>query len=232
MDKLSKLKKIAQEGGIEMATFNQILETSDLVKELSAKEYPEPVEEVTIKNLPEVQKVEITNFPKEESDKEELALLRQIAEELKKKEEYTYDIEIDPALKEQLKGDKGEDGIDGIDGKDGKDGTEITVEEIADKINSKKDIINASSIRGLIKTIEQISESRTVINTGSPVPTPSSKSFTYNPNGSLLTYTNGRGTKTFTYDSSGLLTNSNGTGVYNNWTFVYSNGKLSNVNLM
>ena len=98
---------------------------------------PEPLEEVRITNLPEVQKVEITNLPTEKDDKEQLALLKEISQELKKKEEYAYDIEIDPVLKEQLRGEKGDKGEPGLNGLDGKDGKDADTEEIKSFISKE-----------------------------------------------------------------------------------------------
>lgn len=74
-----------------------------VIPETLIPEYPS---EMVISNLPDVQKVEITNLPTEKDDKEQLALLKEISLELKKKEEYAYDIEIDSVLKEQLRGDR------------------------------------------------------------------------------------------------------------------------------
>lgn len=113
---------------------------------------PEPLEEVRITNLPDVQKVEITNLPTEKDDTEQLALLKEISQELKKKEEYAYDIEIDSALKEQLRGERGNDGLDG------KDGTEITNIEVRDKLESLEgdERLDVSAIKGTESLIEDI----------------------------------------------------------------------------
>ncbi len=222
-------KSIVDYGSVPMATLKETILLHEKVEELAKKEieFPEPQEIPEVDLTPVIEKLE------------------EVLEETKKKDYLEYDLQIDEETRKKLKGDKGdrgekgdrgdkgEKGDNGERGTDGRNGDEITVEQIADKINSKKEIINASSIKGLLKTIGSIAESRTsIISTGSPVPTPSSKVFTYNPDGTLLRYTNGRGTKTFSYDSSGLLTSSSGTGVYNNWTFTYSNGVLTNVNLI
>lgn len=113
---------------------------------------PEPLEEVRITNLPEVQKVEITNLPQEKDDTEVKNLLKDLVAEVKKKEEYTYDIEIDPVLKEQLRGEKGESG------KAGKNGTEITPSEVVLKLESLEDDerLDVSAIRGTEALIEDI----------------------------------------------------------------------------
>lgn len=113
---------------------------------------PEPLEEVRITNLPEVQKVEITNLPQEKDDTEVKNLLKDLVAEVKKKEEYSYDIEIDPILKEQLRGEKGESG------KDGKNGTEITPSEVVLKLESLEDDerLDVSAIRGTEALIEDI----------------------------------------------------------------------------
>lgn len=113
---------------------------------------PEPLEEVRITNLPEVQKVEITNLPQEKDDTEVKNLLKDLVAEVKKKEEYTYDIEIDPVLKDQLRGERGESG------KDGKNGTEITPSEIVSKLESlqEDERLDVSAIRGTEALIEDI----------------------------------------------------------------------------
>lgn len=120
-----------------------------VIPETLIPEYPS---EMVISNLPDVQKVEITNLPTEKDDKEQLALLKEISLELKKKGEYAYDIEIDSVLKEQLRGDKGESG------KDGKNGTEITNGEVRDKLEALEgnDRLDVSAVKGTEELIEDI----------------------------------------------------------------------------
>lgn len=55
-----------------------------VIPETLIPDYPS---EMVISNLPDVQKVEITNLPTEKDDKEQLALLKEISQELKKKEQ-------------------------------------------------------------------------------------------------------------------------------------------------
>lgn len=137
-------KSIVDHGSIPMATLKESIILQDKVNELLAKEIefpevepfpeiPEYPTEIAINNLPEVQKVEITNLPKEKDDKELRTLLKEISQELKKKEDYAYDIEIDSTLKEQLRGERGEAGKDGVDGKNG---NEIEAIEIANKLET------------------------------------------------------------------------------------------------
>ena len=123
-----------------------------VIPETLIPEYPS---EMAISNLPDVQKVEITNLPTEKDDKEQLALLKEISLELKKKEEYAYDIEIDSTLKEQLRGEKGESG------KDGKSGTEITANEVALKLESLEgdDRLDVSAVKGTEELIDDIATS-------------------------------------------------------------------------
>lgn len=120
-----------------------------VIPETVIPEYPS---EMVISNLPDIQKVEITNLPTEKDDKEQLALLKEISQELKKKEEYAYDIEIDSTLKEQLRGERGNDGLDG------KDGTEITNIEVRDKLESLEgdERLDVSAIKGTESLIEDI----------------------------------------------------------------------------
>jgi len=123
-----------------------------VIPETLIPEYPS---EMVISNLPDVQKVEITNLPEEKDNKEELALLKEIASELKKKEEYAYDIEIDSVLKEQL---RGYTPVKGVDYFDGKDGTEITNGEVRDKLEALEgnDRLDVSAVKGTEELIEDI----------------------------------------------------------------------------
>jgi hypothetical protein len=123
-----------------------------VIPETLIPDYPS---EMVISNLPDVQKVEITNLPTEKDDKEQLALLKEISQELKKKEEYAYDIEIDPTLKGQLRGERGADGVNG------KDGIEITNTEVRDKLEALEgdERIDVSSIKGTEELIDDIAKS-------------------------------------------------------------------------
>ncbi len=158
-------KSIVDHGSIPMATLKESIILKDKVDELLAKEiefpevepfpeFPDYPTEISVTNLPEVQKVEIINHKKDKDDKEQLQLLKQIADELKKKEEYAYDIEIDSTLKEQLKGDKGEDGKDGVDG------NKIEPKEIVEKLESLDgdERLDVSAVRGTEALIEDIAK--------------------------------------------------------------------------
>lgn len=164
-DDLIKLRarKVVDNGvgphAIPLAQLTESILLNEKLDQLLSKEAPEMPEypeieipefpsEITVANLPEVQKVEITNLPEEKDDKEQLKLLKQIAEELKKKEQYDYDIEIDSTLKEQLRGEKGEPGKDGI---------EITPEEVRDKLLNLngEDRLDASAIKGLDNLVKE-----------------------------------------------------------------------------
>lgn len=170
-----KAQKLLNNNGDEFLTqLEATLELSDKLDSLTEAvkaipetvipEYPEPIEEVVIANLPEVQKVEITNLPTEKDDKEQLALLKEISQELKKKEQYAYDIEIDPALKEQLKGERGEDGlsIKGDKGDKGDDGSPDTPQEIVGKLStlSGEERLDARYIKNLPEPRASVGGSR------------------------------------------------------------------------
>lgn len=159
-------RSIVDHGSVPLATLKESIILQEKVDELLSKEIefpeiPEYPTEITVNNLPEVQKVEITNLPEEKDDKEQVALLKEIAKELKKKEQYAYDIEIDPALKEQLRGDKGDGGIDG---KDGQNGSPDTPEQIVDKLESLKgnDRLDVSAVKGIEEIINRIKETKIV----------------------------------------------------------------------
>ena len=136
-------QSVVEHGSVSLATLKESIVIKDKIDELLSKEiempeieYPEMPEyptEMVVSNLPEVQKVEIINLPEDKDDTETNNLLKTLIEEVKKKEEYEYDIKIDDALKAELKGADGKDGINGIDGIDG---NEIEGSEIIDKINS------------------------------------------------------------------------------------------------
>jgi len=60
-----------------------------------------------------------------------------------------------------------------------------------------------------------------------------SKTFSYDANGKLLSITDGLGTRTFQYNSSGYLEKIEGTGYYKTKVFSYdSNGNLTNITIL
>lgn len=160
-----RAKKVVDAGmNIPLAQLTESIHLNDKLDALLSKEdivipeypeFPEHPTEIAINNLPEVQKVEITNLPKEKDDKETQKLLKELVAEVKKKEDYAYDIEIDAALKEQLKGEQGEAGKDGVDGKNG---NEIEAIEIANKLETLEgtDKLHISATQGTEALIEEI----------------------------------------------------------------------------
>lgn len=163
--KMVRARKVVDNGtgpfAIPLAQLTESIITNDKLDQLLAKEAPEYPEieipdfpsEITVVNLPEVQKVEITNLPKDKDKdkdgKEQIKLLKQIAEELKKKEQYAYDIEIDPDLKSQLRG---------VQGTPGKDGSPDTAEQIADKLNTLEEKVELSVLKGWKEFIANLGE--------------------------------------------------------------------------
>lgn len=160
-----RARKVVDAGSVTLAHLQESIETNEKLDALINKpdiEMPEPPEEMVVSNFPEVQKVEVINLPEEKDDTEQLALLKEISQELKKKEEYAYDIEIDATLKEQLRGEKGKDGVDGIDGLQGtpgKDGSPDTPDQVVDKINASQKKINTDRIFGLSDLIKNVANS-------------------------------------------------------------------------
>jgi len=262
-------KSIVDHGSIPMATLKESIILKEKVDELLAKEieFPEPEPfprfpdyptEITVTNIPEVQKVEIINHKKDKDDKEQLQLLKQIADEIKKKEQYTYDIEIDAILKEQLKGDKGEDGKDGVDG------NKIEPQEIVTKLESLDgdERLDVSAIRGTEALIEDIAKKiakeevkkvkkTTVVSGGSSSSSSSgglSESFetvssnlsaydsnlNYNGSGDItsIVYSNGV-TKTFNYTGTDItsivLSGSTPSGITLTKTLTYTDGDVTGV---
>jgi hypothetical protein len=57
-----------------------------------------------------------------------------------------------------IDGINGIDGKNGVDGKDGKDASDLTAQDIADKLNKEKGIIQASTIKGMDKLVEYVSQ--------------------------------------------------------------------------
>jgi len=166
--KMVRTRKVVDNGtgpfAIPLAQLTESIITNDKLDQLLAKEAPEMPEypeiempeyptEITVANLPDIQKVEITNLPKDKDDKEQLKLLKQIAEELKKKEQYAYDIEVDSDLKSQLKGEPGQPG---------KDGVEITPDQVRDKLEELQgdERLDASAIKGLDAFVKETTQTK------------------------------------------------------------------------
>ena len=110
-DDLIKLRarKVVDNGvgphAIPLAQLTESILLNEKLDQLLAKEAPEMPEypeieipeypsEITVSNLPEIQKVEITNLPEEKDNKEELKLLKEIASELKKKNNTTTTLKL------------------------------------------------------------------------------------------------------------------------------------------
>lgn len=127
-----------------------ILDLQLLQSAKGTSEIVQAIKDIPIINLPEDKEVDLTETNK---------LLREISDEVKKKEEYEYEVKIDANLKKELKGDKGDkgstgkdgrngiDGKDGINGKDGKRGpkgepgknlTQEDIEKISKGLNKTK----------------------------------------------------------------------------------------------
>lgn len=91
-----------------------ILEAQLILTHDSTKEIVQAIKDIPKTEIPESKEVDLNETNK---------LLRELTDEVKKKED--YEVEIDSNLREKLKGekgDKGEDGKDGVNGKDGKNG--------------------------------------------------------------------------------------------------------------
>lgn len=261
-----KAKKLLDNSGNEFLT--QLEATMDLADKLDSvveavKSIPETIipetiipeypSEMVITNLPDIQRVEVINPPKEKDDKEVQKLLKELVAEVKKKEEYAYDIEIDPVLKEQLRGEKG------ADGKDGKDGTEITPSEVVLKLESLEDDerLDVSAIRGTEALIENIvndkiskipkpkvtsgvrasssssgiAESFETVSSNLPA---SNAVLNYDGNGDItdIVYSNGI-TKTFNYTggdiTSIVLSGSTPSGITLTKTLTYTDGDVTGI---
>lgn len=134
-------------------SLKEVTEAIKSIPETIIPEYPEiviPEQKEVV--FPDIQKVELINPPKEKDDKEVQKLLKELVAEVKKKEQYAYDIEIDSALKEQLRGEKGDKG------EDGKNGNEIEAVEIANKLETLEggERLDVSAVKGTEELIEDI----------------------------------------------------------------------------
>lgn len=154
-----KIEKVTKNNGdVSLAQLESTIDLVDKLDELkqAVESIPETVIPETVipeqKEVvfPDVQKVEIINHKEDKDDTEIKNLLKDLVAEVKKKEEYAYDIEIDSTLKEQLKGDDGYTPVKGKDYFDGRDGTEITGEEIAGRLESLEgeEKLDISAIKG------------------------------------------------------------------------------------
>ena len=99
--KMARARKVTDHGtgpfAIPLAQLTESIlineSLANLTKAVEAIELPESPEieipefpsEITIANLPDVQKVEITNLPKEKDDKEVKKLLQELVTEVKKR---------------------------------------------------------------------------------------------------------------------------------------------------
>lgn len=265
-----RAKKIVDSGALSpnslpLATLSETIIVNDnlealteAIKSIPSVVIPESVEisnlqeypsEMAISNLPEVQRVEIVNH--QEDDKETQKLLKELVAEVKKKEQYAYDIEIDPTLKEQLKGEKGEDG---------KDGVEITPEEVVSKLESLEEEarLDVSAIKGVDEfvqsKVEGIKTSRgglsraTADTLYTPIGVAIESSFetvssnlsnydntlNYNGSGDItdIVYSNGV-TKTFNYTGADItsivLSGSTPNGIELIKTLTYTNGDVTGI---
>lgn len=135
---LDALHEVGNKLDTVVAAIQSIPET-----EIPENEYPTAIE---VLNLPEVQKVELVNPPAEKDDTEIKNLLKELVTEVKKKDEFAYDIEVDDALKAEL---RGEPGKDGEPGSTGKDGSPDTPDEVIEKVIESKKLIPRRKVEGL-----------------------------------------------------------------------------------
>ena len=81
-------------------------------------------------------------------------------------------------------------------------------------------------------SVSQPTDTSIVISgTGGGTDTEVDATLTYNPDGSLASYTTALGSKTFTY-TSGVLTGITGTGIYKSKTLIYSGGQLVTIDVI
>ena len=159
--KMRRAKKVVDNGtgpfAVPLAQLTESIITNDkldqlteAIKSIELPEYPEiEIPESKEVVFPEIQKVEITNLPETPDISKQLALLKEIASELKKKEQYTYDIEVDSNLKEQLRGERGPRG---------ENGSPDTAQEIADKLNTLEEKVDLSVLKGWKEFIANLGE--------------------------------------------------------------------------
>lgn len=255
-----KIEKVTKNNGdVSLASLEATLDLTDKLDEVTEaiKSIPETViPEVIIPEqkdviFPDVQKVEIINHKEEKDDTEIKNLLKDLVAEVKKKEEYAYDIEIDSALKEQLRGEKGDKG---------EQGSPDTPIEIVGKLESLEgdERLDISAIRGFEAESEEIAKNvareeikkikKKVFVGGGSTTSSSEDSFetvsanlsaydyevNYNGNGdvSSIEYSNGV-IKTFNYTgddiTSIVLSGSTPSGISLTKTLTYSSGDIIGV---
>ena len=229
IEALNKLRE--NQGSIELAQLQAMIELTSKVEELCAKEVPEQKETTVVTNLPEIQKVEvindketiedvsILNFPEvqkveitnsKDTQKVEVinfakqdnsAILASLSDILEETKKKEQ-LELDLSLSEEIK--------DSLRGKDGSPDTAI---EIADKLNTLKEKIDYKVIKGLRELISQ--NSGRVVQSSSYV---GSKGFGYNTSGQLITMNSSKGVTVFTY-SGNLLVSLGGAGISKVFTY-------------
>lgn len=241
----------------ESILLNEKIDTlTETINSIELPEYPEieipeyPTE-ITVSNLPEVQKVELVNPPKDKDDKETQRLLKELVAEVKKKEQYTYDIEVDSNLKEQLRGERGEQGLSG---------SPDTPEDVRDKLSELEgeDRLDVSAIKGVDELVqskvEGVKTSRgglsratadtlytplgagleTTFETVSANLPSSNATLNYNVGGDItsIVYSNGV-TKTFNYTGTDItsivLSGSTPSGISLTKTLTYSSGDVTGI---
>ena len=115
------------------------------------------------------------------------------------------------------KGKDGKDGVDGIDGKDGKDGKNAVLRDI--KISDVKELPETiATLQNRTQLLNQMVSSRA--NSTSNI-TETSKTLTFNLDGSLNSCTDSVGSETIVY-TVGIPSSVVGTGVYVNKTLTYT----------
>lgn len=228
---MRRARKVVDSGmNIPLAQLTESIDTNDKLGVLISQESKE-IEfpsEFSISNLPEIQKVEITNFLEKDDDTELLSKIDSLIEEVKKKEELQLDLSLSKEIKASLRGADGVDGTNGKDGEDGSNGSQDTAQEIADKLNTLQEKISYSVIKGLPAFVETVSKSTYWTQKNGAAFSQPSKTLTYNGDGTLNVSSDVTGTKTFGY-AAGVLTSIVATGVYKNKSFVYSGGQLTDV---
>lgn len=251
--KLSNLSQDNEHALIQRDEIKGVLEeVVQAIKDIPQVEIPEakePLEEVSVKNFPEIQKVELINPPSEKDDSKQIELLEEILEETKKKEEYDYDIEITPELKEELRGERGERGEQGERGERGEQGIPGTPGKDADPTDFEaikidyKQIVNRPDIDVILQKharsskttslseLDDVDLSQLSLVDGKYVLSPGSQTaewdhpygdalYTYNVDGSVNTKIVGTTVLTFSYNLDGSVnTVTDGT---NTKTFSYT----------
>jgi len=154
MDKKALLKRLLAEENPELAAILEHKEGNALLASISKDLKTKPEKKVKIEVNGGVAQLEGKKGEKGDKGDKGDAILGPRGEKGDRGERGPMGIQGKQGL-------KGEDGLDGIDGKPGKDGSSDTPEEIASKLNTLKEVLDVSIIKGVPSIQSLVKELKT-----------------------------------------------------------------------